>query len=193
MHIYVPLLASALALAACSPAASSDAGTVEFMTRISAYCGAAYEGTVVSDDPQDESWRAQRIVANFQSCEEVEIGIPLAVGDDLSRTWVLTKGDDGRLTLRHHHNHEDGTPDALTLYGGKASETSSGSRQTFPADDQTKDLFDREAIPVSKTNVWAMEIRPQADMFAYELERPERFFRVEFDLSQPVDPVGEPW
>jgi hypothetical protein len=38
-------------------------------------------------------------------------------------------------------------------------------------------------------NVWAMEVHP-ARMFAYELRRPGRFFRVEFDLSRPVGPGG---
>lgn len=38
---------------------------------------------------------------------------------------------------------------------------------------------------VSTTNVWAMEVHPR-HMFAYELRRPNRHFRVEFDLTKPV-------
>jgi hypothetical protein len=34
------------------------------------------------------------------------------------------------------------------------------------------------------TNVWAVEIVPGA-LFAYELRRPNRFFRIEADLSAP--------
>ena len=79
------------------------------------------------------------------------------------------------------------------MYGGKSSDSSDATRQEFPADQRTKDLFDAEEIPVSKTNVWAMEIHPDQDMFAYELKRPERFFRVEFDLSQPVEAPADPW
>ena len=54
----------------------------------------------------------------------------------------------------------------------------------FPADQSTKDLFDREGIPVSKQNVWAVEVRPT--VFRYEMARPNRFFQVEFDTSAPV-------
>lgn len=45
---------------------------------------------------------------------------------------------------------------------------------------------------VSITNVWAREIAPGA-VFAYELRRPGRFLRVEFDLSRPVAPPPPPW
>ena len=38
---------------------------------------------------------------------------------------------------------------------------------------------------VSTTNVWAMEVWPNR-MFAYELRRANRHFRVEFDLTRPV-------
>jgi hypothetical protein len=30
-------------------------------------------------------------------------------------------------------------------------------------------------------------------VFAYELRRPARFFRVEFDLTRPVAPAPAPW
>jgi len=35
------------------------------------------------------------------------------------------------------------------------------------------------------TNVWAVEVHP-GKTYAYELRRPNRFFRVEFDLSKPL-------
>jgi len=37
------------------------------------------------------------------------------------------------------------------------------------------------------TNVWAIEVEP-GHLFAYELRRPERHFRVEFDLTRPLAP-----
>jgi hypothetical protein len=42
------------------------------------------------------------------------------------------------------------------------------------------------------TNVWAVEVEPGA-LFAYELRRPGRFFRVEFDLKRPIAPPPPPW
>lgn len=44
---------------------------------------------------------------------------------------------------------------------------------------------------MSIDNVWAMEIS-EGD-FAYELRRPNRHFRVEFDLTRVVEPPPAPW
>ena len=66
------------------------------------------------------------------------------------------------------------------------------SRQEFPADAFTKALLLREGNAAGVANVWAVEVEP-ARMFAYELRRPGRFFRVEFDLTRPVAPPPPPW
>ncbi|RIJ24287.1 hypothetical protein D1224_08610 [Henriciella barbarensis] len=184
---------AALLLAACQQEAPADLGSSEFLSNLQPYCGNAYAGRVVSDDPEDAAWASQAIIADFDYCTEAAARIPLHVGEDHSRMWLLALGDDGRMALRHRHTHADGSPDAVTMYGGKSSDASTVTRQEFPADDRTKALFDAEGIPVSKANVWAMEIHPDQDMLAYELKRPERFFRVEFDLSQPVEAPADPW
>ena len=64
------------------------------------------------------------------------------VGEDRSRTWIVSVLSDGRLRLKHDHRHEDGEPDAITMYGGdmekeKGSEWDDG-RFAFPADDVFK-------------------------------------------------------
>lgn len=177
-----------LSLGACS---GRSIATSEFESRLRALCGQAFVGEIVSDDAVDDDWRGERIVVAVQ-CMPDAIRMPLHVGDDRSRTWVLTRSGDV-LELRHDHRHEDGSADALTQYGGFASANSSGSRQNFPADDATKALFDREGIPVSKQNVWAMEVRPSHAQLAYEMARPERFFRIEFDTSQPVTLPPPAW
>jgi hypothetical protein len=64
-------------------------------------------------------------------------------------------------------------------------------RQHFPADEETKALLLREGNAAGVDNVWAIEATAQA--FAYELRRPNRFFRVEFDLTEPVAPPPPPW
>jgi hypothetical protein len=94
----------------------------------------------------------------------------------------------GGLRLKHDHRHADGTPDAITQYGGDARGTGSGNRQSFPADSHTVSLN-----PVYKTNVWTMEI--DRARFAYELVRvgTDRRFRVEFDLTRPVSAPPAPW
>jgi len=54
-----------------------------------------------------------------RSCTEEEIRIPFHVGEDRSRTWVLSRSDSG-FRLVHDHRHEDGSADAITGYGGSA-------------------------------------------------------------------------
>ena len=81
----------------------------------------------------------------------------------------------------------DGTPDSLTLYGGDTSAAGTANRQEFPVDAESKALFEREGRSVSLTNVWAIEIEP-GRAFVYELSRPNRLFRVKFDLTRPIAP-----
>lgn len=52
-------------------------------------------------------------------------------------------------------------------------------------DADSRALFEREGLKASVDNTWAIEIGPDAK-FVYELARPGRLFRVEFDLTRPV-------
>ncbi|KCZ51112.1 hypothetical protein [Hyphomonas pacifica] len=183
------LVVAALLLSACSQPTVQEA---EFMQRLSALCGKAFEGRIVSDDAEDDAWRAERIVMHVRSCGKDEIRIPLHVGDDRSRIWVIHRERD-RLALHHEHRHEDGSLDPVTGYGGVRDDRFSGSRLNFPADEATKALFDANGIPESGDNIWAIEVRPTHNLFAYEMERPGRFFRVEFDTSKPIDIPPAPW
>jgi hypothetical protein len=178
-------------LTACAgaPVAEPASG---FESALQPLCGKAFEGRIVTSDPQDDDWRAQRIVMHVRSCAPGAYAVPLHVGADRSRTWVFTRTGD-RFELRHDHRHEDGAPDAVTMYGGFAATSADALVQDFPADEATKALFDRENIPVSKTNVWTVEIDPAADIFAYQLRRPNRYLRVEFDTAKPVPPPLAPW
>ncbi len=177
--------------AAPAPAAEVEAETAEtvpadrFIARLNELCGTSYEGKVVTTDPLDADFASARLVMTVASCSPQEVRIPFHVGVDRSRTWVVMRTDTG-LRLKHDHRHEDGTEDILSQYGGDTATGGTGVRQEFPADEFSKDLFLREGNPASVTNVWAMEATDT--MFAYELRRPERFLRVEFDLTQTVTP-----
>jgi len=185
-------LAPAFALLAAACVTPVEPAPSAFEAALAPLCGKAFEGRIVTADAQDDDWRAQRVVMHVRTCEPGYITIPLHVGEDHSRTWVLMQVGEA-WELRHDHRHEDGSEDALTQYGGFASTPADALRQEFPADQATKDLFDRENIPVSKTNVWAVEVAPPANIFAYELKRPQRFLRVEFDTSNPIAAPPTPW
>jgi len=163
-----------------------------FLSQLKPHCGNAYGGKITSQDRADDEWRKENIIMHLRDCREDNIKIALHVGENRSRTWILRYEDGDKLALRHDHRHEDGAPDALTYYGGFAKDISE-TRITFPADQSTKDLFDRENIPVSKDNIWAMDISPNRDVFSYEMRRPNRDFRIEFDTSRTVDTPPTPW
>jgi hypothetical protein len=78
------------------------------------------------------------------------------------------------------------------MYGGDTTSAGTAIRQEFPVDAFSRELFERQNAPASMENTWAMEIQPKR-LFAYELTRPGRRFRVEFDLSAPVPAPPAPW
>lgn len=176
-------------LAACNSETTQPQD--QFFSHLSSLCGKAFAGKLVSDDTADADWRDKPMVMHVRQCTDNEIRIPLHVGEDRSRTWVITRSETS-LTLKHDHRHEDGKEDALTQYGGTTVDNGTDTRQEFPADIFSKELFIREGIEVSTANVWAIDITP-GEGFAYELSRPNRFFRAEFDLRQPVTIPPAPW
>lgn len=193
MRIWLSVFLASLSLAACNRETPANLSADAFLANVEPYCGQSYQGEIVSSDPQDEAWRSETIIADFDTCTEEGLRIPLHVGDDHSRTWLVALNDDGRLALRHQHNHEDGSADPLTMYGGKSAGASTATRQVFPADRKTMDLFQEQGIPESRQNIWSMEIDPDTDTFTYALKRPNRHFRVEFDLTEPVESPGRAW
>jgi len=78
------------------------------------------------------------------------------------------------------------------MYGGDTADAGSAMRQAFPANAYSKALFEREGRAVSTANIWAMAIEPGV-RFTYELTRPGRAFRVEFDLAAPVESPPAAW
>lgn len=180
------LIASACA-SVPAPQSSQDA----FFARIAALCGQAFAGRVVTEDERDADFASQPLVMHVRECGAEEIRIPFHVGEDRSRTWVLTRTGDG-LRLKHDHRHEDGAEDELTQYGGDTASEGTPERQEFPADAFSRQLFIENGIEASVENIWAVEIRP-GEAFAYELRRPNRFFRAEFDLSAPATVPPPPW
>lgn len=166
----------------------SDATDV-FWDSLQALCGQAFVGQVVEGTaPGDDAFRQERLVMEVRSCSETEIRIPLHVGANRSRTWVLTRTPGG-LRLKHDHRHEDGTEDVVTQYGGDARPGGSAEQQEFPAD-----KFTAELLPAARTNVWTISIKP-GQMFGYGLHREAegRRFRLVFDLRHPVPAPPAPW
>lgn len=193
--------AAAAALAAAEQDVSAPAD--EFLLRLAEHCGEAFAGRIVANEPaspEPDAFEGQALVMHVRGCDDPtrEIQVPFHVGDNHSRTWLLTRTGDG-LRLKHDHRLEDGSDDPVTMYGGDTVDAGTSQRQEFPVDQESIELFAREGLDVSTTNVWAMEIEP-GHRFLYELSRPEgeqnpqgRLFQVEFDLTQPVELPPTPW
>lgn len=213
------LLATALLLAACAGQETSPSGVSTsaalglpealpppvmdqaaqapadaFMAALASHCGQAFAGEVRVDVPEspDNAFAGKAMVMHVRECREGEIRIPFHVGDDRSRTWVITRTATG-LRLKHDHRHADGSPDESTMYGGDTARAGTAVRQEFPVDAESVAMFGKLGMPASVTNIWAIEIVP-GQQFVYELSRPGgRLFQVEFDLSRPVPAPPAPW
>lgn len=178
-------------LTACQSAPDPQA---QFTAQLMSLCGQTFTGEVVSTDPADTDWQGKVLTVGPVACEVDGFYIPLAVGEDTSRTWGIAPGKDG-ITLKHDHRLKDGSPDPVTMYGGTTADAGTANRQEFPVDEYSIEMFKREGLSASVTNTWAMEIEA-GKRFAYELSRPlteeqraagqerGRFFRAEFDLRK---------
>ena len=159
-----------------------------FWMNMSALCGNAFAGRMTVGGPGDADLSNSELRMHVRECSTDSLKIPFHVGDDRSRTWVLTRTEGG-LRLKHDHRHEDGSEDSITQYGGDTRDPGTAYRQEFHADSLTASL-----IPAARTNVWTIELVPDS-LFAYALRREgtDRRVRVEFDLRQQVEPPPPPW
>lgn len=166
---------------------AQDKGNLVFWQKLSKHCGRAYEGEVTTDISENDPFAGKRLIMHVVVCGEGYIHIPFLVGDDKSRTWVLTMKN-GLIKLKHDHRHEDGTEDKITQYGGTSSNSGMDNMQIFPADQETTDL-----IPYAANNVWWITL--DDDYFTYNLRRigTERLFSVKFNLKKEVESPGPAW
>lgn len=162
----------------------------QFFNSIRQHCGKAYEGKVTVDNSDGDSFANKKLVMHVRRCADDQLQVPFHVGDDASRTWLITKTGSG-LSLKHDHRHKDGSNDESTMYGGHTVDAGWAEVQSFPADQYSKELFVKQGIPQSNGNTWQMFIYPTK--FTYRLIRQGREFRVDFDLTQPISPPSAPW
>lgn len=173
-------------LSACLP---SQPPAEEFFENMMVLCDRTVEGRIISNQAVDADWIRATLIVGPVDCAENVIRMPLAVGADASRTWVVSRVE-GRLEFRHEHIEPDGSPSPVTQYGG-FNDASAGTarQQDFPADEKTKANFTENGIPQSNTNIWTFTIDPEAGTLIYALARPAtetdpaRDFRAVFDLQ----------
>tara|TARA_R110002124_G_scaffold128943_4_gene290090 strand:+ start:64 stop:630 length:567 start_codon:yes stop_codon:yes gene_type:complete len=180
----IAVTALALILSSCAGLPRAADPQDAFFARLTALCGQSFAGHLVTTDAADAELAGQPMRMQVRHCSAQEIRIPFQIGEDRSRTWVVTRTAAG-LTLKHDHRDPQGQPVGLHWYGGDTVGPGTAGRQEFPVDQESIDQFNAGDASVSTTNVWAMEIEP-GQAFAYELRRSNRHFRVEFDLTAPL-------
>jgi hypothetical protein len=180
------------ALALMSTSVTAQTVQDDFFSALSVHCNKAFVGKVVSKDSADKDMSEQTLIMHVRECSDTELKIPFHVGEDRSRTWVISKTSAG-LQLKHDHRHQDGSPDAVTFYGGEtpAGELGSPIARSFPVDAESIENFKANGLDKSVTNVWHLYLSPE--IFTYRLSRDDRDFRVDFDLTKPVEVPEAPW
>jgi len=158
----------------------------KFWNRLETLCGKSFPGRLIVPE-NDAQFGGKTLIMHVRSCQENSIRIPFIVGEDRSRTWVLTKKEN-RLELKHDHRHHDGSPDKVSMYGGISSNEGKSNVQVFPADQQTANL-----IPAAASNVWWITLNDS--VFTYNLSRVDtsRIFKIEFDLRKSIENPEAPW
>ncbi|MEH6538015.1 MAG: hypothetical protein V7719_16555 [Psychroserpens sp.] len=180
------LLLFACLISLASSAQDIESPTKQFWNTLKSHCGKAYQGRLELPK-EDKDFGGKQLVMHVRKCTETEIKIPFFVGEDKSRTWVLSYEND-RITLKHDHRHEDGTEDDVNFYGGTTTNTGKADLQLFPADEHTQKI-----IPAAATNVWWITINDTT--FTYNLRRlgTDRVFKVVMDLSETIKIPDAPW
>lgn len=157
-----------------------------FWKNLEKHCGKAYEGKLAEHITRDD-FTGKKLTMHVKSCSSNEIKIPFNVGDNYSRTWILTKKD-GIITLKHDHRHENGTSETITFYGGTNTNFGFKDFQMFPADLETANLID-----YASTNIWWITLDDTT--FSYNLQKAgsKTPFHVYFDLTKEIAIPSAPW
>lgn len=163
-------------------------GSVEFWEKLQTHCGKAYEGKIVAGGKEGDGFMGEQLIMHVRECEKDNIRIPFFVGEDKSRTWVLSLKENNLILLKHDHRNPDGSEEELTQYGGMSTNTGMANMQIFPADQHTTDI-----LPEAASNVWWFTL--EENTLTYNLRRigSDRFFSVEFDLTKEVTTPSAPW
>lgn len=175
---------------AAAPSLHQAQPQAAFMQAFEPFCGHAYSARIVQDSAPSPDWD-HPLVVHIRDCEDTVIRMPLHVGDDRSRTWVLTLHPEF-IDFQHYHLHADGSPDDVSPYGGQTLDAGTATRQSFPVDEASKALFIANGLDVSVTNTWTIDF-PDAQTMRYQLSRPGRLFEVEVDLSQSIPLPPPAW
>ncbi|MFU8861253.1 MAG: hypothetical protein ACNA8K_12620 [Cyclonatronaceae bacterium] len=162
----------------------------QFLTNLAAHCGNAYAGSLTLAPPGDTMLEGDELlVVHFRECSDSELRLPFHIRNmdgtwNRSRTWIFTRHD-GRIELRHDHRKPDGSEDEVTMYGGSAIDEGTPNLQVF------------QSVPrTGETGIfrgWRLEIEPHVRYTYGTVRGDEWSWRIDFDLSNPIEAPPAPW
>ena len=131
-------------------------------TALRSLCGKAFAGRIVANLPPpsgEDAFSGKALVMHVRACGRT-IAIPFHVGDDRSRTWVITPhrplvSPEARPPARGRQPRH-----ARRSYGGDAVAPGTAGRQEFPVDAFPKRSSFGRGMDASIANIWAMEMEP---------------------------------
>lgn len=182
-----------------SAQSAAETPTDAYWANLGAQCGMAYPGKIAIAPPDDDMVLPEdNLIVYFDHCSEGEIRLPFhieKVADgvwDRSRTWIYRRTDDGRIELRHDHRIEDGSEDRNTWYGA-FSGVENG------AEEPNMHEYIREGMPPQQVEGqtpqqrgWRVIIEPGVRYVYGTIRDGEWRWRVDFDLSSPLDAPPPP-
>ena len=173
-----------------APAEASPASA--FLENLALHCGNAFRGGLTLEPPGDDMLTGtEELIVHFRECGPDTLRIPFHIemeetqSWDRSRTWILTLAPEDRLELRHDHREPDGSPSERTMYGGFTETPGTAERQDFVSVERTEES--------GYARGWRIEIVPGVRYTYGTTRRGEWSWRVDFDLSHPVEPPPPPW
>lgn len=176
MKSYLSVMTAVCMTMVCAATGAAADTRDQFMSTLQSMCGQRFEGALTYAIDPKNPYVGQKMSTEI-ICTGTDVRLPVAVGEDRSRTWIFTRTGAG-LDLRHDHRHPDGTPEAVTMYGGLANDGGSALSQSFLADSITFKLF-----PGSETNVWTVGFSPDRSVLTYHLDRHAKP-RIEFVMRR---------
>jgi hypothetical protein len=172
------------------PAPDTDLSLDEIWEALSARCGEAFSGEVTNVPPGGTQIDIRsNIVVHFAYCTDEVIRVPFHVelldGTwNRSRTWTFFRHNHS-IELRHDHRIEDGSEDEVTWYGGFSHQNVTSEKVEFVSLERT--------AAAGVMSGWRVEIDPDVHYTYGTIRQGEWQYRLQFDLTTPIDVPELPW
>jgi hypothetical protein len=161
-----------------------------FMDNLRVHCGQAFAGSLTLEPPGDTMLEGDELlIVHFRECEEDVLRVPFHIQRmdgtwDRSRTWNFFRREAG-LEIRHDHRKPDGSDDDVTWYGGPTHGEPGTNQMEFISHERTEET--------GMYRGWRIIIEPNV-RYTYGTFRDGIWsWRIDFDLSNPVEIPPAPW